>query len=233
MEVLAAFVRDRMRYTTIIARLSERAYFLWLQAGRPESRSEEFWVGAIRLEGLQRTPTDINAILTVIKRRSAENRQREVERGWHFDLSGTYLRSISFWGVYLERADLAGAHLEGADLVGAHLEGAFLVGAHLEGAFLVGAHLEGAFLMQAHLEGAVLVAAHLEGADLRQAHLKGAHLTETHLEGADLSTAEGLTHDQLASAYGDGKTKLSEGIRPKSWPLLVVEANAPLHFSTA
>jgi hypothetical protein len=42
MEVLIAFVRERVRYTTIMARLSERAYFLWLQAGRPEGRSEEF-----------------------------------------------------------------------------------------------------------------------------------------------------------------------------------------------
>jgi hypothetical protein len=39
MEVLAAFVRERMQYTAITARLSERAYFLWLQAGRPEGRS--------------------------------------------------------------------------------------------------------------------------------------------------------------------------------------------------
>jgi uncharacterized integral membrane protein len=57
MEVLTAFVRERMRYTTVMARLSERAYFLWLQAGRPEGRSEEFWVDAVRLERLQEPPT--------------------------------------------------------------------------------------------------------------------------------------------------------------------------------
>ena len=74
MEVLTAFVRERMRYTTIMAKLSERAYFLWLQASGPEGRSEEFWAEAVRLERLEQTPTDIAAILTVIDRRSAENR---------------------------------------------------------------------------------------------------------------------------------------------------------------
>jgi hypothetical protein len=77
MELLTAFVRERRRYTTIMARLSERAYFLWLQAGRPEGRSEEFWREAVRLERLEQTPTDIAAILTVIERRSLENRRRE------------------------------------------------------------------------------------------------------------------------------------------------------------
>ena len=84
MEVLAAFVRERMRYTTIMARLSERAYFLWSQAGRPEGRSEEFWTEAVRLERLEDPPTDIVAILTVIRRRSDKSRQLEVDRKWLF-----------------------------------------------------------------------------------------------------------------------------------------------------
>jgi hypothetical protein len=125
MEVLTAFVRERMRYTTIMAKLSECAYFLWLQAGRPEGRSEEFWDEAVKLEG---QPTDITAIFTVIGRRSAENRQREKDRGWRFDLRGTYLKSIP-------------SVFEGAVLVGVHLEGAVLVGVQLEGALLYGALL--------------------------------------------------------------------------------------------
>jgi hypothetical protein len=303
MEVLAAFVRDRMRYTTIMSRLSERAYFLWLQAGRPEGRSEGFWVEAIRLERLEETPTDVAAILTVIKRRSSENRQREVDRGWRFDLSGTYLRKANLTEFVLKAANLNGAHLEGAQLneahlegaqlneahleianlgfahlegaqlIEAHLEGAFLKSAHLQGATLAEAHLEGAFLWFAHLEGAFLEFAHLEGASLRDAHLQGAtlngahllaasledaHLEDTHLEGASLVLAvlkgaklsgahlEGadlsiphlnpseagyfeeysgrkvralwLTDDQLLEAFGDGETKLPEGIaRPKHW----------------
>jgi uncharacterized protein YjbI with pentapeptide repeats len=275
MEVLTAFVRERMRYTTIMARLSERAYFLWLQAGRPEGRSEEFWAEAVRLERLEGTPTDIAAILTVIKRRSAENRQREEDNEWRFDLSGAYLSGAYLEKIYLARADLSEAHLEGAWLRHANFEKAYLAGAHFGGADLryahfemaalddahfedaslheahlkgvtahlfephfqraklVGAHLKGAELVGAHFEGANLVGAHLEGAILGKAHFEGAEqLVEAHLEGADLSTAEGLTHDQLVSAYGDGKTRVAEGIRPKSWPLLMVEVNTPLSLST-
>lgn len=280
MEVLAAFVRERMRYTTIVARLSERAYFLWLQAGRPEGRSEEFWAEAVRLERLSETSTDIAAILTVIDRRSAENREREEDNGWYFDLSGAYLSGAYLSGVYLEkiylaRADLSEAQLEGAWLRHANFEKAYLVGAHFEGADLcyahfemaalddaqfedaslheahlkgvtahlfephfqraklVGAHLKGAELVGAHFEGANLMGAHLEGAILRKAHFEGAELVGAHLEGAELSTAEGLTHDQLVLAYGDGKTRVAEGIRPKSWPLLMVEVNVPLELNNA
>jgi uncharacterized protein YjbI with pentapeptide repeats len=197
MEVLAAFVRERVRYTTIMARLSERAYFLWLQAGRPEGRSEEFWEEAVRLEGHL---TDIDAIFTVIGRRSAENRQREKDRGWHFDLRGTYLSTLP---SVFERGFLANAHLEGANLLEAHLEEAIFVNAHLEGAFLVNAHLEGANLWMAHFEGAHLWGAHLEQAVLQQAHLEGANLLEAHLEGADLRQAH-LEGADLRKAHFEG-----------------------------
>jgi uncharacterized protein YjbI with pentapeptide repeats len=221
MEVLTAFVRERMRYTTIMARLSERAYFLWLQAGRPEGRSEEFWAEAVRLERLEQTPTDIAAILTVIKRRSDENRQREEDKGWRFDLSYAYLRRAGLgnahfegaylWRAHLERAYLFRAHLEGADLDGAYLERAFLWEAHLEGATLREANLEGADLKGAHLEGtdiphregANLGGAHLKGASLFEAHLKGAYLRGAHLEGANLRGAH-LEGANLRGAHLEG-----------------------------
>jgi uncharacterized protein YjbI with pentapeptide repeats len=227
MEVLAAFVRERVRYITIMARLPERAYFLWLQAGRPEGRSEEFWGEAVRLEGHL---TDIDAIFTVIGRRSAENRQREKDRGWHFDLRGTYpstlpsvfergflanahleganlleahLEEDIFVNAHLEGAFLVNAHLEGANLLEAHLEEAIFVNAHLEGAFLVNAHLEGTNLWMAHFEGAHLWGAHLEQAVLQQAHLEGANLLEAHLEGADLRQAH-LEGADLRKAHFEG-----------------------------
>jgi hypothetical protein len=218
MEVLAAFVRDRMRYTTMMDRLHDRAYFLWLRAGRPEGRSDEFWAAAERLE---ETPTDIDAIFTVIKRRSAENRQREEDSKWRFDLSGTYLREAQLDGVYLEGAALFNAHLEMANLIEAHLEGALLLGAHVERASLSEAHLEGAALARSHLEGTRFVEAHLEGAVLTYVHLEGANLSGAHLEGADLRGAVGLTDDQLLDASGDASTLLPEDItRPKHWPAL-------------
>jgi len=191
MEVLTAFVRERMRYTTVMARLSERAYFLWLQAGRPEGRSEEFWTEAVRLGRLKEPPIDIASILTVIRRRSAENRQRERDNGWRFDLSETYLRQAFLGEVWLQGANFLSAHLEGANLMGAHLEGAFLMEAHLEGALLNGAHLQDTALLEAHVEGAIL------------------------------TEAAGLADDQLLEAFGDRNTELPEGIaRPKSWPPL-------------
>jgi uncharacterized protein YjbI with pentapeptide repeats len=211
MEVLTAFVRERRKYTTITARLSERAYFLWLQAGQPEGRSEEFWVGAVQLERLEDMPTDIAAILTVIKRRSIENRQREDDREWFFNLSGIDLRDLGGFylqraflnGAHLEEAFLKGVHLEGASLIGAQLEGATLHRAHLEGAHLIGADLREAYLRGAHLERADLSEAHLERADLRTAHFEGAMLDRAHLERADLRTAH-LEEAALWEAHLEG-----------------------------
>ena len=223
MEVLAAFVRERMRYTTIMARLSERAYSLWLQADRAEGRSEEFWFEAVRLERLEETPTDIAAIFTLIARRSAsrENRQREEDRKWGFDLRGTYLRKAPLRGVHLKRANLTQAHLEGANLSEAHLQEAYLTDARLERASISEAHLEGATLFRVHLEGAYLIKARLDGAVLAGADLKGVDLSNAHLEGADLTLAVSLTDDQLLKSHGDGKTKLPKGIaRPTTWPPL-------------
>lgn len=220
MEVLAAFVRERMQYTAIAARLSERAYFLWLQAGRPEGRSEEFWVEAVRLERLEEAPTDIAAILKVMKR-SWEFWEPEGHRAPLLELSGAYLRKAELGGMPLKRSDLHAAHLEEACLFAAHLEEAYLSHAHLEGADLQRAHLEGAHLNHAHLEGANLTGAHLEGASLGRAYLEGADLTGAHLEGAELLTAVGLTDCQLIVAVGDGKTLLPRRIkRPESWPPL-------------
>ena len=231
MEVLAAFVRDRMRYTTIMDRLSERAYFQWLDAGRPEGRSDEFWIEAVRQEHLQETPTDITAILTVIRRRSAENQRHEEENRRQFDLRQTYLMRTVFRGIRLERAIFVEAHLEEAYFRNAHLEEAVLRSAHLERAHLRNAHLDRAdlsfaylkraFLSRAHLARAILQNSHLEEADLSNAFLEGANLEGSHLEGANLSGAVGLADHQLLNAFGDGKTRLPKGItRPDTWPPL-------------
>ena len=129
-------------------------------AGRPEGRSEEFRVQAVEAEKYGEKPTtDIEAVLTVINRRSEESRELEISTEWHLDLRRAVLRD----------ADLHDAHLEGASLWDAHLEGAELWGAHLTGANLWRAYLTGANLRGAHLEDANLRGARLGGADLRQA----------------------------------------------------------------
>jgi uncharacterized protein YjbI with pentapeptide repeats len=255
MENLTAFVRECTRRTKTEQkvrpldhqRLAERAYLLWKDAGCLEGRSDLFWAEAIDWETNPPPATDVAAALTVINRRSADNRAREVKDGRCLDLQQAVLpRAILFRGTsgspdfseaYLERAQLR-AHLENADLRKAHLEHAELCFARLEGANLFAAHLEDANLFAAHLEDANLFAAHLERANLDgaffeganlvwaelkgayfgSAHLKGAYLGFAQIKGADLRGVEGLTQDQVDQTSGDAATQLPEGLtRPKHW----------------
>lgn len=144
---------------------------------------------------------DIQAVLTVLGRRSRTYQEGEVQR-------------LHLVGVNIRRAILRGARLEGAVLSEARLEGAFLAGAHLAGAVLREAHLEGADLLRANLEEAYLVNAHLERANLTEARMEGAILKGAHLEGAILTDAVGLTLDQIESAVTDEKTRFPTYFRP-------------------
>ncbi|BDZ46630.1 pentapeptide repeat-containing protein [Naasia aerilata] len=86
------------------------------------------------------------------------------------------------------------------------------------GADLLGAVLQGRDLRGADLRGALLIAADLRGADLRGADLLGADLRDADLRGADLSEALFLTRPQVASAIGDGGTRLPGRLgRPGHW----------------
>jgi uncharacterized protein YjbI with pentapeptide repeats len=143
--------------------------------------------------------TDIQAILTVVGRRTRTYGKGEVQP---LHLGNTDLRGVLLPGAHLEGGFLAKAHLEGADLRVAQLEGVNLVRAHLEGADLLSAQLKGAFLMGAHLERAWLSEAHLEGAKLGGAQLEGAFLVGVHLEGADAGGAQ-LERANLYEAYLD------------------------------
>ena len=119
-------------------------------AGRPEGRSEEFRVQAVEEEKYGEKPTtDIEAVLTVINRRSEESRELEISTEWHLDLRRAVLRDADLHDAHLEGAELWGAHLTGANLWRAYLTGANLRGAHLEDANLRGARLGGADLRQA------------------------------------------------------------------------------------
>jgi uncharacterized protein YjbI with pentapeptide repeats len=164
---------------------------------------------------------DIQAILTVIGRRTRTFRHGENERldlgrtafgkaelnGAHLEwahLHEAYLQGVSFIDAYMEDANLAGAYLQGANLAEAHLERAILWSVHLEKAYLFGTHLERAMLSGAHLEDVDLNSAYLQGADLRGTHLERAILRSAYLQGADLrgthlEGARGLTVEQLAT----------------------------------
>jgi uncharacterized protein YjbI with pentapeptide repeats len=155
---------------------------------------------------------DVQTALTVIGRRSKDQRNWEIQRR---EKTGRK-----------ERLDLSNCDLSGAQMPAHHFERAnfrgslFLSQANLNGAYLNGvdmseARLEGADLNEADLEDAQFISAHLEQAQLN-AQLQGTILNDAHLEGAFLTTAKGLTLDQLAQAWGDKDTNLPSGLRPRN-----------------
>jgi len=172
MEVLTAYIRENAPWT----------------ADEPAARTPAA------------TPADIQAILTVLGRRTRSYRREGNRR---LDLSRADLPGANLVGAHLEGANLTGTHLEGANLTGAHLEGAILIESHLEEANLTGTHLEEANLTGAHLEEATLFKAHLEEVTLLKAHLEEADLGETHMEGAGLDAAH-LEGTYIAEAHLEG-----------------------------
>jgi uncharacterized protein YjbI with pentapeptide repeats len=243
MENLTAFARERthrLAATTLQAfeqRVAQRAYFKWLDAGRPEGCAKEFWAQAVASDVDEPLAADVAAVLAVIFRRSERMRRRERanQRSLNFNgavfrravFNGAHLEGASFREACLERSDLSraylngailnGAHLEGADLRWSHLERAHLEGAHLKGTDLRYAHLQGAFLQDAVLEGARLDGARFDGAmfdrvnfrqiNIREANFRNAYLQEAYLEGANLADA------QLAGAYIAGANLIGTFLR--------------------
>ena len=134
---------------------------------------------------------DIQAILTVIGRRSEHH--RNVEYGL-IDLRNTDLQEANLYRANLSGANLRKANLRYANLQTAHLREAFLIGANLysaklQGAFLIEAELQEAELQEADLSEAFLRGANLYSAELQEANLRGANLQGANLQGAILQGA--------------------------------------------
>lgn len=228
MENLTAFVRERTRQTEeerlaepLDQRLAKTAYSLWERHGRPEGNSEAFWAAAVREEpywGSKPPTTHVATVLTVIKRRSVDDRAREARDNRVLDFQEAFLRLADLRSAHLEGADFFKTDLRLASLMGAHLKGANFWFAHLERAGLRGANLEGADLTWAHLNGANLSATVLNGAVLFETDLEGTSLGSAHIERTDLSRAIGLTQAQIDQAFGDAETQLPKGLtRPAHW----------------
>jgi uncharacterized protein YjbI with pentapeptide repeats len=137
-------------------------------------------------------PTDVQAALTVIGRRSAAglgivDLDNTSIAGAY--LNGADLRGADLRAVDLNHADLSGSDLTGADLTVARLAGADLTGASLDHANLAGANLTGANLANANLAHANLGHANLANANLPSAQAAGANLESTDLTGARLAGA--------------------------------------------
>jgi hypothetical protein len=217
MEMLSAFVRERTQQEYPDPIVDDSVARFSARVGEEEGGQQGRWG----------PPTDIAAVLTVIRRRDPISRARENNMGWRLNLWSADLQHAFLHNAHLDHAVLHGAHFERAYLEGAHLGHADLTEAHLENAYLVGAHLEGADIRSAHLEGAILASAHLDGANLQRADFKGAYLTDANLEGANLDSAVGLTTDQLAHSFGDAMTVLPVGIaRPAHWPAISEQAGS-------
>jgi uncharacterized protein YjbI with pentapeptide repeats len=208
MEVLTAYVRENAPWPPTLISTEEHK-----DRSLPHASLDE--------ESPPQQPrADIQAILTVLGRRTRAGEEPEVSRLAlsRTDLRGAHLRYASFEAVdlssaHLEGADLSGANLARANLMGANLQRALLSEALLDEALLSNAHLEGALLSRvrmrraylsgAHLEGARLYGADLEEADLSGADLENTVLLEARLVGADLSGAQ-LTGAELSYARLDG-----------------------------
>ncbi len=211
MEVLTAFVREQAPATTLL----------------PDNTSGEEETKKSPYE--RKPPSDIQAILTVIGRRTRTFGNGEAQRlDFHnTNLQGANLGRAQLQGANLGRAQLQGAdlghaqlqganlghaQLQGADLGHAQLQGANLGHAQCQGANLGHAQLQGAVLRDAQLQGANLGRAQLQGADLGHAQLQGANLWEAQLQSANLIAVQNLTQSQLNTACIDENTKLPEGL---------------------
>ncbi len=162
-------------------------------------------------------PTDVQAVLSVIGRRSHTYGKGEEQplNLCGIDISGATLRHANLVGAHivtarLVRVDMEQADLREAGLVASDLDGADLWGADLEQADLLTASLKGAYLAKANLSQAVLKRADLTGAKLQGANLTGAQVEGAILNGANLKNVIGLTAEQLATVVIDSDTQIPE-----------------------
>lgn len=151
------------------------------------------------------------------------------------DLTGADLREAALGGADLRNANLGNVDLRKA-FVGdelsspTNLSGASLMFARLQGASLSHVDLSGANLQLANLEGAILSFANFRGADLQNAKISGpfimnADFTDatfgskwlssppTDLRGAVLTSARGLSVEQLKQAVMDSTTVLPKPLK--------------------
>jgi uncharacterized protein YjbI with pentapeptide repeats len=139
----------------------------------------------------EKVATDIQAALTVIRRRDASNSSKDET----IDLSNANLS-----GANLNKADLSESNLSGAILSGVNLSEANLSKVNLSGAILSGVNFNKAILIEANFSGANLSKAILSRANLSGANLRGANLSEAILDGAKFLNRANLYRADLNGA---------------------------------
>jgi uncharacterized protein YjbI with pentapeptide repeats len=221
MEVLTAYVRENAPWPPIKANGAKEEL---AESKKPASGEKE---PATNATPEIKPRTDIQAILTVIGRRTPGYDKRSLDLR-HTDLRKTDLAQAPLETAILilanlhltdlrysnlKDANLAEVNLEEANLGGANLTQSILDGANLTRANLFGVNLQGAGLPGACLRRAHLERADLTGACLKGAILEGAILKEAKLAGANFRDAKRLTKEQIDSAIIDEKTKLPDYLK--------------------
>jgi uncharacterized protein YjbI with pentapeptide repeats len=205
MEVLSGFVRERS--AEVNKKLADS------KVNAKEVKTTGAQKKELQLEKEQQfisTPTDIEAVATVLKRREGVFGNGEPVG---LDLRRTYLRQIDFNSAQLKRANLRGAYLEGANLERAKLGRAKLGGANLWEVNLGSAYLWGANLREANLGGANLGGAYLEGVNLEGANLGGANL-----EGTTFGCIEEIDYiTECTNLQGAADLSLKQVKKAKNW----------------
>ena len=146
-------------------------------------------------ENRERPPTDIEAVLRVLKRR----KYAAIERTY-LTLEMTDLRKASLGGANLRNAFLNKISLQGASLSGANLQSATLQNVDLSNAsiqdidlrkgIIVRSNFERAFLSNADFRGARLIGVNFRNANLHGANFRNAQLYGIELEGSDLNETD-------------------------------------------
>ncbi len=170
-EVLTAFVRENRPYPPKKEKQEGSSELV-----QPVEEIEEAIVAKDKPQPTPPLPTDIQAVLTVIKRRKHKNTDWEHFR---FDLRKSNLsmaflkyanlQRVDFRYANLQKANLTGANLQRADLEGANLQRANFRGANLQEIELMGANLQEAELEDANFQRAVFWDPYIEEFDLPQA----------------------------------------------------------------
>jgi hypothetical protein len=181
MEILTAYLRENC------PRLPREAPLVAAEAPRPRTYA-----------------TDIEAVLTVLKRREwKREKEGQCLSLWPIDHSQAKLKNegecLNLRSINLNYANLQNTDLQRAHFASAHLRKAYFSNARLQRANFYGARLEDATLMEAELQEAIfwradlrranLSRAKLIKANLQEADLRGAYFSEANLEGANLQGA--------------------------------------------
>ncbi len=148
---------------------------------------------------------DIQAIVSVIKRRNPKNIEEEKSKiilghPFFLDLHGTCLQYADLQGAYLEEAKLFQANLRGANLFGADLSNADMRHAilddaaleftHLTAANLIGVSFVNTYIKECNFEFAKLTGANFEEHDLCRTYWDHADLENVNFVGTFLKNAQ-------------------------------------------